>query len=187
MKFFYSILLSIVIASALVFNTTYADSLVIIAEESVVGNLIYKVLDKNGNTFIDGTEFELLDSNFNVIGKTTSNGSIVVFANVPFGDYYLRVILPNGHFIFKVTIDKDYLDTQHIIKDVYVGSEFITMEELTIQYPSINVTANGNVTGLKNKSIDWLTIGIYSIQLFTFGLIILILFRIKRRSYESQN
>ena len=96
---------------------TYASSnnLNIKIEKSNIYNLIYDVCDKNGNK-VPNVDFIIKDKNTGEIISTskTDKDSILIFENIPFGDYIIYPKKDSGWFGEKEVILNDkYLDENH--------------------------------------------------------------------------
>lgn len=101
----------------LCFNLFHCDvsansNLQISIQSSRVANLYYQVLNKN-QPIIDELEFRLIDHEGNEQIIQTKQ-SILSLENIPFGNYELK--LKNSSFSIFISIDKNYLKTQHILK-----------------------------------------------------------------------
>lgn len=84
-----------------------------IRNEIFKGSLTIQKVDKDSGQALPGARFRILDSTGNPFaeGTTDANG-ILVFENIPFGDYYLEELeAPNGYkidrtpYVFSVTAD----------------------------------------------------------------------------------
>lgn len=84
-----------------------------IRNEIYKGSLTIQKVDKDGGQALPGARFRLLDSTGNPFaeGMTDANG-ILLFENIPFGDYYLEELeAPDGYkadttpYVFSVTAD----------------------------------------------------------------------------------
>ena len=84
-----------------------------IRNEIFKGSLTIRKVDKDSGQALPGARFRLLDSTGNPFaeGMTDANG-ILVFDNIPFGDYYLEELeAPDGYkadttpYVFSVTAD----------------------------------------------------------------------------------
>lgn len=99
--------------------------IIITAKSSEVCNLLYKVMDKNTKEPIpNGNSFDLIDLNSNEIvatSKTENKTGELIFENVPFGNYKIIPSERNNYYgTMYVNPNKDYVKTQHIVKDYYV-------------------------------------------------------------------
>ena len=91
-----------------------------IRNEIYKGSLTIQKVDKDSGQALPGARFRLLDSAGNPFaeGTTDANG-ILVFENIPFGDYYLEELeAPNGYkidrtpYVFSVTADGQKIEIQ---------------------------------------------------------------------------
>ena len=91
-----------------------------IRNEIFKGSLTIQKVDKDSGQALPGARFRLLDSAGNPFaeGTTDANG-ILVFENIPFGDYYLEELeAPNGYkidrtpYVFSVTADGQKIEIQ---------------------------------------------------------------------------
>lgn len=77
------------------------------------GSLTIRKVDKDSGQALPGAQFRLLDSTGNPFAEgTTDVNGILLFENIPFGDYYLEELeAPNGYkidrtpYVFSVTAD----------------------------------------------------------------------------------
>lgn len=100
------------------FNRT---SEIIIENEKKKGNIeIYKTDDEDNKIKLEGVEFEILDSNNNIVDKIITNkDGYAITKKLPIGDYYIKEtktdkkhILNNE--IIKVKIEEDEISTLNI-------------------------------------------------------------------------
>ncbi len=84
------------------------------------GSLTIQKVDKDSGQALPGARFRLLDSTGNPFaeGTTDANG-MLLFENIPFGDYYLEELeAPNGYkidrtpYVFSVTADGQKIEIQ---------------------------------------------------------------------------
>ncbi|MDU3546446.1 MAG: LPXTG cell wall anchor domain-containing protein [Clostridium sp.] len=110
-------------------------------EESKVSNLIYEI-EKDGVPCIkDGSIFYLKNSEGVIIAKTKSEASIIVFENIPFGDYIIES--DDKDFSYNISVNKDYLDSQHIVKIIDIGKEDKELESNNVNnLPSTGIESN---------------------------------------------
>lgn len=110
-------------------------------EESKVSNLIYEI-EKNGVPCIKhDTIFYLKNSEGVIIAKTKSEGSIIVFENIPFGNYIIES--DDMAFSFNISVNKEYLDSQHIVKIIDIGKEDEELESNNVNnLPSTGIESN---------------------------------------------
>lgn len=87
------------------------------AKESKVVNLIYHVVDENGQNYPYPIEFNLIDKDSgNVIKTESTNDSILIFSNINFGNYIIAPASNSYWGKMYVKANADYINTQHIIK-----------------------------------------------------------------------
>ena len=111
MKFIFLILLSLNLFS---FQISANTDIQLVIDSSNVGNLYYQIY-LNDQPIVEELEFYLIQEN----GKTVeikTNESILFIKNVSFGNYELR--LKDSSFTYPLTIDKQYLKTQHQLKRI---------------------------------------------------------------------
>lgn len=84
---------------------------------SNVANIYYQIYGNNQPIY-DELEFFLVDTRGKEI-QVKTNKSILFLKNIPFGNYELE--LKDKPFTYQLTIDKQYLKTQHLLKriDIY--------------------------------------------------------------------
>lgn len=84
------------------------------------GSLSIQKVDKDSGQALPGARFRLLDSAGNPFAEGTTDATgILVFENIPFGDYYLEELeAPNGYkidrtpYVFSVTADGQKIEIQ---------------------------------------------------------------------------
>lgn len=102
-------------------TTVAASEIEIFTEAGTVANLIYDVKDQYGVDITENVDFILKDINDeSKIYYSNIQNSILSFKNIPFGSY---IIIPNSDKYYGkmyVDVDKNYLNSQHIVKDYIV-------------------------------------------------------------------
>ena len=91
-----------------------------IRNEIYKGSLTIQKVDKDSGQALPGARFRLLDSAGNPFAEgTTDESSILVFENIPFGDYYLEELeAPDGYkadttpYVFSVTTDGQRIEVR---------------------------------------------------------------------------
>lgn len=143
MKVFKTILLTGIL---LLMNFSLAFGEVNISvDESKVGNLIYRIQRDGVFCIKDGSIFYLIDTNGNTVGKVESKDSMVIFENVPFGNYTLEY--NNGELKYNISLDKSYLDSQHIVKIIDIDEEKEKLDYL-------NNKNNLPITGIESNNLN---------------------------------
>lgn len=138
-------LFKIVILSGFLLLTNFSlafGEVNISAEESIVGNLIYEIRENGEPCLEDGSLISLKNSRDIVIDEEKTVNSTIIFENVPFGNYTLDY--NNGELTYDVTVDKEYLETQHIVKIINIEEEKEKLDYLNNKnnLPSTGVESN---------------------------------------------
>ena len=91
-------------------------------QSSNVANIYYQIYG-NGKPIYDDLEFVLINRE-GMQYEIKAKESILFLKNVPFGNYEL--ILLNKPFTYQLTIDKQYLNTQHLLKRIDLYKNHLT-------------------------------------------------------------
>lgn len=102
-------------------------------QPSNVANIYYQIYG-NGKPIYDDLEFVLINPEGKKYEIKTKE-SILFLKNIPFGNYEL--ILLNKPFTYQLTIDKQYLKKQHVLKRIDLYNDHlspITSDDSNIKY-----------------------------------------------------
>jgi len=106
-----------------------------------VANLLYTIQKDGVSCIEDGSIFYLIDANGSTVGKVESKDSSIAFENIPFGEYTLEY---DGILNYKIVVDEDYLDSQHIYKIINIITEKEKSDYLN----------NLPITGVESKRLN---------------------------------
>lgn len=105
-------------------ETKAAESEVYVeTKESKVGNLYYEII-KGGKRVTEEILALLKDEHGNIVMKENIQKGVLWETGIPFGKYTI-VICDKEEYYFPVSVDKEYIKTQHILKKLELERNFV--------------------------------------------------------------